>query len=358
MFSSNLLPPLQFLPIPAYENENRNCRRPRNVRPRTNFIENFDDIDFKMRFRFSKATVEVILNLIGANLKATSLRNDPISPINQVLITLRFYATGSFQLCTGDNFLVSQSSVSRIFAKISHYIALKSNIYITMPQTRFAIGKINSDFYKIARFPRVLGTIDGTHIKIQSPGGDTAELYRNRKGWFSINVQMVANANLKVMDIVTCYPGSAHDSTIFNESRLRVKLEDDAFGDCYLLGDSAYPCRKYLLTPLHNPRTPAEVRYNKSHIHTRNTVERAFGVLKRRFPCLSLGLRVALDRVDSIIIATTVLNNIAIDRRDEMPPDENIVHNEFQEIFNIGNENIVNQNFAIRNAIINTFFNR
>ncbi|KAG8239821.1 hypothetical protein J437_LFUL019404 [Ladona fulva] len=48
----------------------------------------------------------------------------------------------------------------------------------------------------------------------------------------------------------------------------------------YLLGDSAYPSKSYLLTPVLNPRTPEEQRYNRSHIRTRNTIERCFGVLK------------------------------------------------------------------------------
>lgn len=38
-------------------------------------------------------------------------------------------------------------------------------------------------FYRFAKFPSVIGAIDCTHIKIQSPGGgDQAELFRNRKG--------------------------------------------------------------------------------------------------------------------------------------------------------------------------------
>ena len=30
-------------------------------------------------------------------------------------------------------------------------------------------------------FPGVIGAIDCTHVTIQSPGGDDAELYRNKK---------------------------------------------------------------------------------------------------------------------------------------------------------------------------------
>ncbi|KAH7961883.1 hypothetical protein HPB52_013099 [Rhipicephalus sanguineus] len=50
------------------------------------------------------------------------------------------------------------------------------------------------EFYRIANFPGVTGCIDCTHVKIKSPGGDDAEVFRCRKGYFSINVQDPENA--------------------------------------------------------------------------------------------------------------------------------------------------------------------
>jgi len=57
-------------------------------------------------------------------------------------------------------------------------------------------------------------------------------------------------------DIVNC-----HDSTIFDNSSFRAKLENNEFGDCYILGDGGYPCRRYLMTPLLNPLTASEKKY-------------------------------------------------------------------------------------------------
>ena len=51
----------------------------------------------------------------------------------------------------------------------------------------------------------------------------------------------------------------------------------------WLLGDSGYPLRDYLMTSFNTPATPAEERFNNAHTRTRNVVERAFGVLKSRF---------------------------------------------------------------------------
>lgn len=88
-------------------------------------------------------------------------------------------------------------------------------------------------------------------------GGEDAELFRNRRGYFSLNTQVTCNSNLEITDIVARWQGSVHDSTIFNNSRLRANFDNNAYGNGFLLGDSAYPSKKYLLTPLITPRTAA-----------------------------------------------------------------------------------------------------
>lgn len=51
-------------------------------------------------------------------------------------------------------------------------------------------------------------------------GGEDAEVFRNRKSYFSLNVQVTANTDREIIDIVSRWPGSVHDSTIFNNSNL------------------------------------------------------------------------------------------------------------------------------------------
>jgi hypothetical protein len=48
-------------------------------------------------------------------------------------------------------------------------------------------------FFQLSGLPGVIGAIDCTHVPIQSPGGQDAEIYRNRKGYFSINVQLICD---------------------------------------------------------------------------------------------------------------------------------------------------------------------
>jgi hypothetical protein len=335
-------------------------RPPRPIMRGDPFTE-YTEFQFKLRFRFSKIGAREILTLIEENLAHLSDRNDPITPALQLLITLRFYATGTFQMCIGDLVNVSKSSVCRIIHRVTNSIASLRHYFIRLPDRRNEIRKIHNDFYEIAGFPNVLGAVDCTHIKVQSPGGDHGELYRNRKPWFSINTQAISDANLKFIDVVARWPGSVHDSTIFNDSRIRMRLENNEFPNCYLLGDSGYACKRYLLTPLLVVNNRAEQRYNTAHKTTRNVVERSFGVLKRRFPCLAIGLRVQIEKVLPIIIATMILHKISIDVNEDDPiedPEIDIPH--FEEPDDIFNVEIINnnENRAVRTALINTIFNR
>jgi nuclease HARBI1 len=151
-------------------------------------------------------------------------------------------------------------------------------------------------------------------------GGDNAENFRNRKNFFSFNVQTTSDPDMRITDIVARWQGSSHDQNIFNHSAIRARFENGDFGNSLILGDSGYASRPYLVTPIRHPVLPEEHLFNESQIRTRSTVERQYGTWKRRFPVLSLGIRLALQTVQQVIVACAVLHNIAIDMHEDEPP--------------------------------------
>lgn len=94
-----------------------------------------------------------------------------------------------------------------------------------MPTEPQDLASIKQQFYNMITphgIPNVIGLIDGTHVKVYSPGGEEAERFRNRKGYFSINVQVVGGPDLKVLNVEARWPGSTHDSYIFDMSYVKV----------------------------------------------------------------------------------------------------------------------------------------
>ncbi|KAH7978004.1 hypothetical protein HPB49_004149 [Dermacentor silvarum] len=86
---------------------------PRRVlRDRLNPMEVYDDYEFLCRYRFTKRTVQQLLDRLPLR-ENTDGRGFPVPPLLQLLITLRFYGAGTFQIVTGDLVNVSQPTVSR-----------------------------------------------------------------------------------------------------------------------------------------------------------------------------------------------------------------------------------------------------
>ena len=145
-----------------------------------------------------------------------------ITPMNQLLIALRFYATGTFQLVVGDTVGVHKSTVCRVLHQVTAAIAALRPKYVKFPSTPDERRATMFGFYTASGMPGVIGAVDGTHVPIQSPGGNDAEIYRNRKGYFSINVQLISDQSGYVSDVVARWCGSTHDSTVFDNCHIRA----------------------------------------------------------------------------------------------------------------------------------------
>ena len=77
-----------------------------------------------------------------------------------------------------------------------------------------------------------------------------------------------------------------------------------------------------LADPVVNPATETERKFNAAQISARNCIERANGILKRRFLALKYGLRVKLANTLPVIVAAVVANNIALITGDEEPRED------------------------------------
>ncbi|XP_036328401.1 putative nuclease HARBI1 [Rhagoletis pomonella] len=289
----------------------------RSTAERSDHYNDLREKAFHRRFRLQKESVIFLLDKLKPWLECS--KSNAISPMNQLLCALRFYATGSQLVTCGDFIGVHESTASRIVHKVTDAIARLYPEFIRMPTEVEDMRKAAVKFYEIARFPRVIGAIDCTHVRIKSPGGEYAEIYRNRKGYFSVNTQAICSADLLFTDVVARWHGSSHDSHIWDNCNQRRYFVQGAYGDFCLLGDSGYAQTTFMMTPLGNVSSSAQSLYNESQIRSRNTIERTFGVWKRRFPILSRGIQVHWSRVPGIIIATCVLHNIARQQADPDP---------------------------------------
>ena len=280
----------------------------RPLKDRLNPLHEYDDVEFFTRYRVNKSGFAAILARVEPKLKRfTKGTNRPLNSVQQLSLALRYFATGSFQVVAGDILGLHQSTVSKYMPILAGAIASLSNEVVCFPDNLESTYKFFAEYCGLSG---ISGIIDGTHIPIQSPGGSNAEIFRCRKGFFSFNVQVVCNENLKIMNIVSGWPGSTHDSRIWNNSTICVEFEEARI-EGMLLGDSGYPLSPYLMIPYpYPPNSRQRGRFNRALCKARCTIERCIGVLKRRWPCLSRKLRCRYDRVPDIIVACAVLHNL------------------------------------------------
>ncbi|KAK4879203.1 hypothetical protein RN001_007349 [Aquatica leii] len=288
----------------------------RHIRDASNPFE-IPDTVFKSLYRLPK---QLAINLI-AELEVfmvETVRSTSVPNALKVLCALHFYAHGSYQKSVGQDFFLglSQTTVSRCIESVSEIIS----------------GQLSRRYLK---FPRgVIGCIDCTHVAVIAPSLEHPQYpgyaYLNRKGYYSINVQIICDANLSILNCNTMYPGSTHDAAIWQMSTVQRYLRENHVRGTWLLGDSGYPLQPWLLTPIENAAEDSpEGRYTRAHIRTRNVVERCNGVLKNRFRCLlkHRALHYNPTKAAKIIYSCCVLHNILIKNNVEADEEMNMEDN-------------------------------
>lgn len=121
---------------------------------------------------------------------------------------------------------------------IAHHLAPR---YIRFPCNLNEMADTKAQFEAHFQFPGILGVVDGTHIAVTALPLVIENAYVNRKGYHSINTQIVCNVNMSITNINARFPGSTHDAFIFGGSVLKTRLEDlnriepDTFN--FLLGE-------------------------------------------------------------------------------------------------------------------------
>lgn len=113
-------------------------------------------------------------------------------------------------------------------------------------------------------------------------------------------------------------PGRMHDARVFRNSALFHNIANEERPlipeNMHLIGDSAYPLLKNLMTPIRDNGhlRHSEISYNTKLSYIRSIIERTFGILKmkfRRFKYLDIA---DFNFGNNIIATSCILHNFII----------------------------------------------
>ena len=113
----------------------------------------------------SRESILELCDMLRDDLSPTTRKSAALTVEEQVLLSLKVLASGSFQSSAKDNINVSQPTVSDVHARFMESLIRKKKSFISMPNSRVAT-RMKEKFYLLGRFPGVIGAIDGTHVPI------------------------------------------------------------------------------------------------------------------------------------------------------------------------------------------------
>lgn len=210
----------------------RALRRERIFRDRPNMFEENDEWLIS-RFRLTRPVLLQLCNSLE-DLNHHTQRSHPIPSHVQLLCTLGFLATGTFQREIADRAGISQPSLSRVMPRVLNGIIRLIPEFIKFPYDDQT--EVKTAFHAIAGMPNTIGAIDCTHVRIKAPSAASIQ-YINRKNFHSINVQVICDAECRILNVVARWPGGNHDSFILHNSTVGMRLEAGAVRSGWLVGE-------------------------------------------------------------------------------------------------------------------------
>ncbi|XP_071512151.1 putative nuclease HARBI1 [Diadema antillarum] len=252
-----------------------------------------------------------------------------LEPGLKLAITLRFLATGNSYKTLQYGFRVAHNTICEFIPQVCQAIIKELSDEVLMcPDTPEGWKQVAEDFYNHWNFPHCVGAIDGKHVAIKKPA-KTGSLFYNYKGFFSIVLLAIVDANYRFMYVDIGQTGSGSDAGVFNQSPFKTAIEsgklnlpaadplphDDQPLEYFLVGDDAFALRTWLMKPLPLRNMTHQQRvYNYRLSRARRVVENAFGLLAARFRCLLVTLPLTPERVIKITHACCVLHNFLLFR--------------------------------------------
>ena len=169
------------------------------------------------RYRFSRQGLIYLQDLLGPYIANVTRRSRALTVLQTLCIALRCFASGTFLYSVGDAENIGKAAACVAVRKV--YLALNQlkNKFIMFPG-HVHVDVIKEGFYAIAgnwviqyftiswkcipitihygayhyaEFPNVIGAVDCTHIRLKSPSGPNEADFLNRKGFHSLNVQVL-----------------------------------------------------------------------------------------------------------------------------------------------------------------------
>ena len=285
-----------------------------------------DPSSFRNFTRLEPALFDEVLGRIGPRITRQDTRyRDSLAPGLKLAVTLRHLATGNSYVDLAYSFRVSNNSISVFVPQVCQAILDEFlEEAVPIPTTQEDWRRISEEFRRRWNVPHACGALDGKHVAIKRPA-HTGSQYYNYKGFFSIVLMGLVDANYRFIWADVGGVGSQSDAQIYNASELREVLEsgeinlpdpdplpnDDRPHPYFFLADDAFALKTYMLKPFSRRNMTYQERIANYRIsRARRVVENAFGIMALRWQILLGTMQLRPENCQLVVKTCMVLHNL------------------------------------------------
>jgi hypothetical protein len=240
-------------------------------------------------------------------------------------MTLRWLSGGSYLDICAEYGVTSKSFYSKKGVLWPTMNALDKALVLSFPIDNDAeLARLSEEFAEMSNghFRFCVGAMDGLILRSRAPNEGEVQYHKsyvNRKGCLGVLCLAVADLRGRFLSFSCNWSGSTHDSLAYSTSTLHTMIEVEKRLNrgngisYYLMGDDAFACTDYMLVP-YSGHEWWEDSYNYHLSKCRQCVERAFGMLVKRFGIFWRRLITKFDTWPLIATVAAKLHNVCCER--------------------------------------------
>jgi Plant transposon protein len=293
---------------------------------------------FERIFRVSRGIVEDLMQVLGNRSSFFTLQHNKITglpgirPEAKVLIALKQLAYGASGMAFLDYFQMSDTTARKClkdFSKIISTSHLREQ-YLRMPSKADA-KKLSAMHEMEFGVAGCLGCLDCMHVYWRTCPRAWHGQYEGKEGEATIVLEAFADYTTKIWHACFGFPGTLNDINIWDQSPLLRTFLDGSFArdvdfdfvvngkvfkELWIMVDGIYPELSRFVKNHQFPVTEQDRHYSKWQEACRKSVERAFGILQRKFHILVYPMELFFEAdIRHVVEACIILHNMMVDVR-------------------------------------------